>query len=336
MKFTTLIPAYKPKYLVELLTALRHQTVKPAKIIVSDDSSDRAFINALSAEPLRSTVADLHIEVVRGPCQGGLYNFRHLLKLYTQDPQRSELFHVLLDDDILYPRFYERHLEAHQIAQMPCVVSRRWSAQENGQPTRDNLPVPSAIGNHPQRMLALGPEILFPHLVGTSSNWLGEFSNVTFRTGMAPELDDNSLGGISFAGLEDLGAFLKVSLHGSIGYLNEYLGYFRQSANQNSANPMGRPLKLAFLAYVALAIASRKLQRLTLEQSQAAIQKASSFVLFHYGGESDMRDMCALLPALIGSEPGAEQAFLVAWEQFSQGGSEQHTPSTPEAEPKSP
>jgi len=30
MQFTTLVPAYKPKYLLELLTVLRQQTVKAA------------------------------------------------------------------------------------------------------------------------------------------------------------------------------------------------------------------------------------------------------------------------------------------------------------------
>ncbi|MET0518433.1 MAG: glycosyltransferase family A protein, partial [Burkholderiaceae bacterium] len=189
MQFTTLVPAYKPKYLVELLTALRHQTVKPARVIISDDSPDQAFIAALNSEPIRSTVADLNIEVVPGPRSGAYNNFRHLLQLYGG---QTELFHLLLDDDIPYPSFYERHLQAHSQATVQCVVSRRWTALESGLPMRD-LPVPEALSTHPQRLLALDAPMLFAHTAGLSRNWLGEFSNATFRAGMAPALDDPSL-----------------------------------------------------------------------------------------------------------------------------------------------
>ena len=318
MQFTTLIPAYKPKYLLELLTALRHQTVKPAKIVFSDDSPNQAFMAMLEAEPLKSAVADLHIEVIRGPQNGGYNNFRHLFKYYAaQGDAATELFHVLLDDDILYPSFYERHLQAHQSAHVQCVVSRRWTANEGGQPLRDDLPVPPAFANHPLRMLAIETDVLFTHTVGSSSNWLGEFSNTTFRRAMALELVDTSMVDISFAGLEDLGAFLKAGLHGPIGFINDHLGYFRLSAEQNSANPMGRPLKLAFLAYIALAITARKLGRLTEAQCAAALQRTCPFVLHHYGQQEDMAALCALMLRLAQGDAAAEAEFLTQWAFYS-------------------
>ena len=52
MKITTLVPAFKPKYLVQLLLALRHQIVKPALIIFSDDSPGQAFRSALQSRQL--------------------------------------------------------------------------------------------------------------------------------------------------------------------------------------------------------------------------------------------------------------------------------------------
>lgn len=318
MQFTTLIPAYKPKYLLELLTALRHQTVKPAKIVFSDDSPNQAFRAMLESEPLKSAVADLHIEVIRGPQAGGYNNFRHLFKHFAdRGDAATELFHVLLDDDILYPSFYERHLHAHRSAEVHTVVSRRWTANEAGQPLHDNLPVPLAIANHPQRVLAIPTDVLFVHTIGNSSNWLGEFSNATFRRAMALELVDTSMAGISFAGLEDLGAFLKAGLHGPIGFINDHLGYFRLSAEQNSANPMGRPLKLAFLAYIALAIATRKLGRLTGAQCSAALQITCPFVLHHYGQQEDMAPLCALMKRLAEGDAAAEVEFLIQWAIYS-------------------
>ena len=313
MQFTTLIPAYKPKYLIELLTALRHQTVKPARIIISDDSPNQAFIALLSAEPLKSAVADLNIEVVPGPRSGAYNNFRYLLQLYGG---QTELFHLLLDDDIPYPNFYERHLHAHGQAALGCVVSRRWTALESGLPIRD-LPVPLPIAQHAQRMLVLGSEFLFAQTAGVSRNWLGEFSNVTFPASMTQHLDDPSLAGICFTGLEDLGGFLKVSLIAPLGYINEHLGYFRTSAEQHSAKPMGRPMKLAHLAYIALTLAGRNLG--LLSESQAALNLAGlcPIVVQRYAHEKDMVELCEMLPALGAAQVGAEERFLTLWHVYS-------------------
>jgi len=318
MQFTTLVPAYKPKYLMDLLTCLRHQTVKPAKVIFSDDSPDQAFVAMLTTESVSSLVADLNISVVAGPRTGGYNNFRHLLNLYNSDiNQRTELFHLLLDDDVIYPSFYERHLEAHQCAKLPCVISRRWSASESGHPLRDDLPVPSIVSNNINRMLSIEAETLFAQTVGSCKNWLGEFSNATFRAEMATELDDASIAGISFHGLEDLGGFLKASMHGPIGYIQDYLGYFRTSAQQNSANPMGRPLKLAFLAYISLTIAGRRLNYLSQAQSAEAIKLTSLFILQHYQAEDDMRDMCELMKLMSVNASETEDDFLRLWQIYS-------------------
>jgi len=316
MKFTTLVPAYKPKYLVELLTALRHQTVKPARVIFSDDSPNGAFLAALGSDPIRSAISDLNVDVVPGPRSGGYNNFRHLLQLYRRSsPAPTELFHLLLDDDIPYPGFYERHLHAHSSATLQCVVSRRWTATESGQPIRD-LPVPPAIAELGQTLVALQARVLFGQTVGQSANWLGEFSNTTFRASMAAELDDPSFGAISFAGLEDLGAFLKASLHGPIGYINQHLGYFRTSADQHSARPMGRPMKLAFLAYIALAIASRDLGMLTAAQCAGVLGKVCPIIQHYYGAQADVADLCAVLPRLAVGAVGAEAEFLARWKDY--------------------
>lgn len=319
MRITTLIPAFKPQFLIELLTCLRHQTVKPAKIIFSDDSPENAFVSMLTNEPLKSLVMDLNIEVVVGPKRGGLANVRQLLGMFREQvvEEDKEIFHFLFDDDIIYPSFYERHLQAYQSANLKCVVSRRWNALESGQPIRDDLPIPIVVANSPHRVLALDAPMLFAHTVGSSKNWLGEFSNATFKADMAAQLDDNSLAGISYAGLEDLGGFLKASLLGPVGFIQDHLGYFRQSATQNSSNPMGRPLKLAFLAYIALAIAARNLQVLSPEQSKQAVQRASLFILQHYQQEIDMHEICAVLHRLYVDPEKVEADFLATWKIFS-------------------
>ena len=320
MQFTTLIPAYKPKYMIELLSAIRHQTVKPAKVIISDDSPDQAFLTALTSEPLKGLTEDLNIQVFQGPRVGAWKNFVYLLNLYGSDADtQTELFHILLDDDFIYPNFYERHLYAHGLENVPCVISRRWTAFESGQPVRDNLPVPSIISGHAQRILTLDAGLLFSQTAATSQNWLGEFSNATFTCALASDVADSSLAGVSYSGLEDLGAFLKSSLKGPVAYINEYLGYFRINEEQHSANPMGRPLKLAFLAYAGLAISSRRLGCISNEQSHAAINRVSDFILQQYSSEQDMIEINANLSSVAKYGFKEEEGFLEAWHKFVAG-----------------
>jgi hypothetical protein len=313
MKITTLIPAYKPKYLVDLLTALRHQTHKPDRIIFSDDSPDQAFVRALQSEPLRSVVADLPIEVIEGPHQGGWANFLHLLKVWDGS---SELFHFLLDDDVIYPNFYARHLHAHQSTDTLCSVSRRWTALESGHPVRD-LPVPATVDQHPHRLLSLPASVLFATTAARNTNWLGEYSNTVLRAEFAPEVHATALDGISYIGLEDLGAFLCASLHKPVSYINEHLGYFRINAEQHSAQPMGRAMKAAHLAYLALAIGGRRVGQLSAEQAHEAVAALAPLIVQRYGAQADMAHFCEVMPSLASGSAEGEAAFLQRWALYT-------------------
>lgn len=314
MKITTLIPAYKSKYLFELLAALRHQTVKPHKIIFSDDSPDAAFTRQLNAPDLKALLSDLDISVVQGPRRGAHANCRHIVETWGGE---TELFHMLCDDDIVYPSFYERHLQAHASGEFSSTVSRRWTAFESGQPMRD-LPVPAVIARHPQRMLALDADLMFSQTAAVGMNWLGEVSNTVMRAELGEKLCFPQMSGIPYAGLEDLGTFLFGTLSRPLCYINEHLGSFRTSAEQNSSLPMGRPLKLAHLGYMALSMAGREVGKLTQQQVQSCIAGIVPAVLAHYRQEADMAEMCALLPDLLAAKPLAEARFLDSWRAFAQ------------------
>lgn len=312
MRIATLIPAYKPAYLTDLLVGLRHQTVKPSLIVISDDSPDQAFVQQLSSEPLKSVLADLPLEVIPGPRSGAYNNFRHLMQVWAG---RSELVHLLLDDDVIYPEFYARHQAVHSMGRFNVSVSRRWTALENGQPT-GKLNPPAVVDQSPQRMLAIQSPSLFASTVAVSSNWLGEFSNAVFRAEFVPQLDSPTLDGIDFTGLEDLGAFLKASLDAPLAYINEYLGYFRTSANQHSANPMGRPMKLAHTAYIGLAIAARRIGQITPDASATVLAGLCPTVVARYGKEADLSAINATMLPLGRGEEGAEAAFLAALDAY--------------------
>ncbi len=312
MNITTVIPAYKPKYLVELLNGLLYQTVKPARVIFSDDSPDRSFIAALTSEPLASATAALNIEVIDGPHAGAFANCLHLLKTWNGS---TPLVHFMMDDDVVYPLFYERHLEIHATGRIDCSVSRRWTALESGQPV-GTLQVPEQVSRHPNRLLTLDADFLLATTLPYYRNWLGELSNAVFNFDVANILSNPQLGGISFEGLGDIGLFLSASLNKPIGFINETLGYFRLNPAQNTQATSGHAFKCAHLAWIALILGARRLNRIPPEQAAQGILAIGSAVRQQFAGMDDMAEFDALLPGLLQLDPGAQAHFVELWHVF--------------------
>jgi Glycosyl transferase family 2 len=312
VRITTVIPAYKPKYLHELLTALYHQTVRPERIIFSDDSPDRAFRTALQSEAVRSAMAGMNIEVIDGPRAGAFANCRHLLQVWNGSTQ---LVHFLLDDDIIYPEFYERHLAVHAIGAVDCSVSRRWTSIEPGLPV-GRLPVPELIARHEQRTLSLESDFLFSTTLPSCNNWLGELSHAVFNHEVSGLLDEPRLAGISFEGLGDIGFFLSASLRKPIGFLTDVLGYFRLNPAQNTQQHSSRDFKAGHLAWIALGLAAQRLNKLHPGQATQCFRTIGAPILKRFGDTGDMAPFCALLPALIHGDASAGDRFLELWQAF--------------------
>jgi hypothetical protein len=311
----TLIPAYKPAYLADLLTCLRTQTRRPDLVIISDDSPDGAFTKAL-AMPEAAVLADgLDIEVVPGPRRGAYPNVRHLVACWAGS---SDFVHVLLDDDVIYPEFYERHLAAHDSARRLVSVSRRWRAQENGIPVGEGA-MPTAITASGRRLLEADAGFVFGTTLPSCHNWLGEFSNAVLRAEAMGVVDEPVLGGVPTSGLEDLGLFLAASLEAPLAILNEHLGFFRVNPGQNTRRVMSPLIKAAHLAWPAMAIAARRLDRLDEAGLRGTIERMGQIVIRGYGTEPDMAEACQALRGLLDGAPGAEDRYLDVWQRFSAG-----------------
>ncbi|MDP1534460.1 MAG: glycosyltransferase family A protein [Rubrivivax sp.] len=313
MKITTVVPAYKPKYLADLLHALLRQTVRPHQVIFSDDSPEQDFVRLLKSGPLAELASGLDIEVVEGPRRGAFANWRHSLETFGG---RTEFFHMLCDDDVMYPSFYERHLQAHAHGNFGVTVSRRWTADEAGQPIRD-LPVPASVANGAGSLVSLDASVLFYATCARGTNWLGEVSNALYRADAARLISDPQVGGIGYLGLEDIGSFLCSTLTRPVCYINDHLGFFRTSSGQNSAQHYGRPLKLAFLAYLALSMIGRNAGHLTTEHLNYCLGVIGQGVLRHYAQQEDMQDACTVLRDWMQGVPGAEDRFLQVWQAYS-------------------
>ncbi len=312
MDIVTLVPAYKPQYLKELLLSLRLQTRPSRQIIISDDSVNGEFRAALASETLAPLRQGLNIDVCDGPRQGGYANMMHLVKVWNG---RSALFHLLLDDDVCYPEFYERHLVAHASGEFSCTISRRWTANEQGQPLQ-RQPLPPVVAQTGHRLVSLDQGLVFLTTAAECKNWFGEFSNVVFRASTAPLLMAPDFGGVSYAGLWDLGAFMAASLRAPIGYLLDHLGYFRTGALGNSSKFYGPYMKGAHLGYGALALGGQRIGKYTPAQARNAFGILANVLPRHYGGELDMAPFIALLPAMAAGSGLAEARFVEIWHAY--------------------
>ena len=312
MKVCTLVPAFKPKYVPELLLALCSQTVKPARVIFSDDSPGGVYRAVLRAEPMQQLMSQLNVESVEGPRAGRLANMRHLLNVWNGSTERV---HFLFDDDIIYPSFYERHLAAHAGGGIGCSVSRRWTAAESGQPT-GILAEPLPIAQHGERAFTLDANSVFVSTVPTTNNWFGELSNAVFDHSLHGIIHDLRLGGVLFVGLEDIGSFLRASLTKPLCYLNEPLGFFRTNPYQNSADLRGKEVKTAYFGWFALAIGGRRLGRLTPAQALTCFRNYGPKLMVLYAKEADMAPFCAVIPGLMAGEAAAEERFLEVWNSY--------------------
>ena len=315
MKVTTVIPAYKSKYLLELLASLVQQTEPPDQVIISDDTKDFSFAQVLYSEPVKSLVAHLNVTVVEGPRKGAQANWAHCIKAWGAS---TELVHLLCDDDVVYPTFYEQHRRAHRLGHYSASVSRRWYANENGQPLRQRLNVPLQYSNHAEKFQSLTSRELFSTTAARSSNWLGELSNSVLRERTAQLVLRRQYDSIGYAGLEDLGSLICGSIEAPLCFINEHLGYFRLSPDQNSSNTAGMPLKLAYLSYIALAFIGRNAGQMTAAESQECIDRVAAVFLWHFREADDVKQVREMLPNLVAQTPGAEGEFLESWNLLQQ------------------
>jgi hypothetical protein len=314
VEVTTLIPAFKPQFLPQLVKALKHQTLRPARVIISDDNPEQPFVSALRGFDDTPLGRELKITVVPGPRQGFIKNIRHLLDVWAE---KTELFHILCDDDLIYPEFYSWHVAA-QNAGFRCTVSRRWAADELGQPT-SILHEPNEIRSAAQVLVSVSAQQLIPSVIQAANNWLGEVSNVVMHRDLARLYRDLTFEGIAYDGLDDIGTVLRASTLQPIGLITHFLGAFRQHAEQNTANQMRRIIKLGHVAWIALALASERAGYVTHEQAQQCITSISHHTLLKYADEPDMRELCAAIALISRGETGAVEQFLDCWARYVLG-----------------
>lgn len=312
MQITTLIPAYKTKYMVELMTGLVTQTHRSVRVIVSDDSPNGEFGAILRSDAMKLARDRLPIEIHRGPRTGAYQNMLHLLQLWDAG---TELVHLMLDDDVIYPDFYAAHAQMHRSGGLSCSISARWTANERGQPI-EGMPIPVGVQSSASRVLALDATAMFSTTVPLCQNWFGEFSNCVMNRKSAELLFKPEFGGVSYAGLWDLGLFLAASLQAPVAYYQDRLGAFRTGGQGHSADLNGKFMKAAHLGYAALAVGGRRQGVLGDAHARQCYEGIAGALQQRYATQEDMQPFGQILSRMAAEVPGAEDEFLPVWHAY--------------------
>lgn len=308
----TLVPAYKHAFIPQLLVSLATQSYPTGQIIISDDSPNGEVSKVIADPALAHIVEKLDITIIQGPKQGTMSNVVHLLEHWQMS---SQLVHILFDDDILYPTFYAEHVKAHTQEAIGASVSYRWFTNELGQPFMAT-PIPAFLQQSTHQIDFIGADELFASVVPSCDNWLGEFSNTVFTADAVQLYKRSRMEDIAYYGLGDVGLLLEISLYAKVAIIKNYLGGFRQNAQQNTVNYDSPVFKCGTVAWVALALASYKLGKINAQQLQHTVQLIQGAVNARFQQTADMQGFIQLFNAHAPDSVAFEQAFLPLWQQL--------------------
>ncbi|EUJ09242.1 putative O-linked N-acetylglucosamine transferase, SPINDLY family [Methylophilaceae bacterium 11] len=308
----TLVPAYKHAFIPQLLVSLATQSYPTGQIIISDDSPNGEVSQVIADPALAHIVEKLDITIIPGPKQGTMSNVVHLLEHWQQS---SQLVHILFDDDILYPTFYAEHVQAHTQEAIGASVSYRWFTNELGQPYAASA-VPAFVQQSTNQTDFIGADQLFASVVPTCDNWLGEFSNTVFSADAVQLYKRSRLEDIAYYGLGDVGLLLEISLYAKVALIKNYLGGFRQNAQQNTVNYDSPVFKCGTVAWVALALASYRLGKISAQQLQQSVQLIQGAVNARFQQSADMQGFIQLFNTHASDSAAFEQNFLPLWQQL--------------------
>ncbi len=263
---TTLIPAYKKEHLAEMFVGLARQTFRDFQVIVSDDSPGDEIAAAIHGGEFGKLIANLDLQVVRGPKNARL-NYQHLLDLWGH---RSPYVHMQLDDDAIYPDFYRTHLAAHATGTFGVSVSRRWITFDDIRPVH-GINLPRCVAQSPLLFVPVSEPELFQSMVPTCNNWVGEFTNMVMSAAGASRFPTPPSDRLSYYGWPDVGFLLESIQHLPMVYIRDHLSIFRQHAQQSTNKVLNHSGRVSGMAWIAAALHAWQEQRISYAEAVNAI-----------------------------------------------------------------
>lgn len=263
---TTLIPAYNQAYLGEALISLARQSVKPTKVILSDDSPGHAISEMIKEGRFEVATRHLNLTVVPGPKESR-QNHEQLFDLWGGS---TDFVHLLNDDDVILPEFYRTHLMAHRECRLSASVTPRWLSMGDSVPTW-TLPLPSFIEDSPLRTILVDSETLVKSTLPSCTNWLGELTNIVLSADTAKRFPRPPIDELSYYGLMDISTLLSADPSLPIAFVRDHLSVFRQHPQQ-STNSLGtHGHRVTMLVWAPMAMRAWQQGRITHQDAIAAL-----------------------------------------------------------------
>ena len=310
-QITTLIPAYNKAYIAEVFAGLCNQRFKDFRVILSDDSPDAEITTMIRDGRFDALTGQLDLLVVRGPRNARL-NHQALLDAWAG---KTPLVHFHLDDDLIFPDFYQAHVDAHARHRVAASISRRWLSGSDGRPAA-SVPLPDFAAADERRVVEFGADELFATTVAHCTNWLGELTHMVFSADGARHYPRPPAHGLNYYGLLDIGFLLEASRHMRLACLREHLGVFRQHPQQTTHNRHTHGARIAFLCWVAYALAAWRDGRLSNAQAVQAVAVASQRTLQQMADDPVVLDYLAVLEQNNGSLDALCDAFTEFWQRL--------------------
>lgn len=306
---TTLIPAFNTQFIPELLASLVTQTFKSFKVIISDDSPNNEVTKLINSPEMQELKKLLNLKIIEGPQKGGYANTFHLVRNYAH---QSDFFHILLDDDIIYPTFYETHMRKHSSILAPVSISARWTANQFGQP----LSLPMDESTSQSFSLQFNAAAIFKALIPRCDNKLGEWSHAVFRKEAADSILNPYLNGICYFGLDDIGSFIHATSQKSGIWIPTPLGFFRTHDRQNTNRINNTTIKCAHYAWIAFAIIGIENALISKEKAWQCIRYISHSIRERYSEDTLGISMLTLLDAHHEYSAMFKEDFLALWNSY--------------------
>lgn len=288
---TVLIPAYKPEYLAEVFEGLQRQSLRDFEVVLSDDSPDDGIARGLRDGRFGAAAQAIAPTVLRGPKSGRL-NHRALLDHWAG---RTPFVHLHLDDDLLYPDFYRRHLEVHASGRYALTASRRWMSDASGRPAC-SLVQPADIAHDRRRVVPVDAPTLFASMLPSCGNWVGEFTNMVLSADAARAWPRPPGHGLNYYGWMDVGLLLSAVQVAPIGLIQEHLSVFRRHPQQTTHNPHTHSGRVGAIAWAVYALQAWREGRIDDVTAVASIGRTVQQCLQRFGdADGTMREFFDLV-----------------------------------------
>ena len=309
----TVIPLYKKEYFVQTIRSLMAQTVIPRELWISDDSPSGFLINDhnLQSDIIRCLVG-VQVHYLQGPKIGALSNIRQLL---TAANQNNKYVHIFLDDDLIWPTFYHRHLSCLRESKAECSISLRFVIDEAGIPL-GSPSIPKIIESSKEKYIFLDYTLIAQSAIQYLNNWLGELSNSVFELASLLDLWD-SPAKFRAQGLEDIGSFAIYARRNAAILLCENLSCFRISSSQNTEKKESDAWKAAILGWIPLSEMALKDGVLTLDEHYRCVSQVTQLFNEHFRVNDPFSAIC--LAEYLDSGARNSSIFSILWIRFLEG-----------------